>query len=70
VQNLFDLVGNNRVAIRDVTTENRHGLEGTNSGTTFIDVRFGKAARVQDFIFSTDDDFRIPGTFTDFFSPL
>jgi hypothetical protein len=42
----------------DVTTQNRHGLEATNSGVTFIDVQFGKAARVQDFIFSIDDDFR------------
>jgi ketosteroid isomerase-like protein len=59
VSNLWDIFGNNVVALRwDVTTVNRDGREGGTAGVTIATLRRGKVARIEDFIFDTGDKFR------------
>jgi len=59
VQNLFDLVGTNVVAVHwDIRLVNREGREGQNSGVTVVTIKRGKVSLVKDFIFDLGDNFR------------
>jgi len=58
VRNIFDLVGNNVIAVRwNLKLKNREGKVGKNSGVTVVTVRGGKAVAVQDYIFDLGDEF-------------
>ena len=55
VENIFALGGNNVVAVAwDVKLANKDGKEFENSGVTLINVKKGKAALVQDYIFDLE----------------
>lgn len=54
VDNVLDLVGTNVVAAHwDLDLTNRGGKEFQNSGVTVIEIKFGKALYVIDFLFNT-----------------
>jgi len=55
VQNIFDLVGSNYVIAEwDVRLKRSDGRIFENSGTTGMNLRFGKVIEVRDFIFDLD----------------
>ena len=59
VRNIFDLVGNNVVAVHwNLTLKNREGFTTQNSGVTVVSIHGGKAFRAQDFIFDLGDNFK------------
>ncbi len=59
VSNLFDLIGNNVIAIEwEVDIVNRDGLAIHNSGVNMTTVRRGKAVYTQDYISDTGENFR------------
>ena len=59
VSNLFDLIGNNVIAIEwEIDIVNRDGLAFHNSGVSMITVRRGKAVYTQEYISDTGEDFR------------
>ena len=59
VENLFDFVGTNVVAAHwDIDLTNRNGKEVQNSGITMINIKFGKAQLVIDYLFDTGDKFK------------
>jgi ketosteroid isomerase-like protein len=59
VSNLFDMIGNNVVAIEyEVDVVNRDGLEFHNSGVTIATVRKGKAVHSQDYFSDTGEKLR------------
>ena len=59
VENIFDFVGTNVVTAHwDVDVTNRDGKNFQNSGVTIINIKFGKALLVTDFIFDTGDKFK------------
>ncbi len=59
VRNLFDLVGNNVVAVHwNIQLINREGRVGQNSGVTVVSIKRGKVFLVKDFIFDLGDNFR------------
>ena len=59
VSNLFDLIGNNVVAIEyEVDVVNRDGLKFHNSGVTVATVRRGKAIFSQDYFSDTGENLR------------
>ena len=59
VSNLFDLIGNNVVAIEyEVDVVNRDGLKFHNSGVTVATVRRGKAVFSQDYFSDTGKNLR------------
>ena len=59
VSNLFDLIGNNVIAIEwEVDVENRDGLAFHNSGVTIATVRRGKAVYSQDYFSDTGENLR------------
>ena len=59
VSNLFDMIGNNVVAIEyEVDVVNRDGLEFHNSGVTIATVRRGKAVYSQDYFSDTGVNLR------------
>jgi len=58
VSNLFDLTGNNVVAIHwELDLTNRKGVKTHGTGVTLVTIRNGKATRAQDFIFDVGDLF-------------
>ena len=59
VQNLFDFVGTNVVAvIWDEEVTNRDGDKFQFNGVTVINLKFGKATHAQDYIFNTGEELR------------
>ncbi len=59
VKNIFDVVGTNVVMAHwDIDLTNRDGNVVHNSGVSIINVKFGKACSVTDYIFDTGDKFR------------
>ena len=59
VENIIDFVGTNVVAAHwDLDLTNRDGNVVHNSGVTIINIKFGKALLVTDYIFDTGDKFR------------
>ncbi|MFI5167058.1 MAG: nuclear transport factor 2 family protein, partial [Thermoanaerobaculales bacterium] len=59
VWNVFDLVGNNVVAVHwNLQLVNREKRAGQNSGVTVVSIRHGKAVLARDFIFDLGDNFR------------
>jgi ketosteroid isomerase-like protein len=59
VDNIFDFVGTNVVAAHwDLDLTNRDGNVVHNSGVTIINIKFGKALLVTDFIFDMGDKFK------------
>ncbi len=59
VENIFDFVGTNVVTAHwDLALTNRDGKEIQNSGVTIINIKFGKASLVIDYIFDTGDKFK------------
>lgn len=55
VKNLFDLIGNNVVAVEwDIAGENKDGAQFSNSGVSIIEIRGMKARHVQDYFYSYD----------------
>jgi ketosteroid isomerase-like protein len=59
VSNLFDMIGNNVVAIEhEVDVVNRDGLEFQNSGVTIATVRRGKAVYTQGYFSDTGENLR------------
>jgi len=59
VANSFDLLGNNRAAVHwNVQLASREGRAGENSGVTVLEIRGGKAAVAQDFIFDLGESAR------------
>ena len=56
VQNIFDLVGTNVVAvIWDEEVTNRDGDTYQFNGVTVINLRFGKAIHAHDYVFNTEE---------------
>ena len=54
VDKVLDFVGTNTVIAHwDIDVTNRDGKEIQNSGVTLIEIRFGKALYVKDFLFDT-----------------
>ena len=54
VDNVMDFVGTNVVAAHwDIDLTNRDGKKFKNSGVTVIEIKFGKALYVKDFLFNT-----------------
>ena len=59
VDNVLDFVGTNIVAAHwDVELTNRDGKKLQNSGVTVIEIKFGKALYVKDFLFNTGATWR------------
>lgn len=59
VENIFDFVGTNVVSAHwDVDLTNRDGKKVQNNGVTVINIKFGKALVVTDYIFDTGNKFR------------
>jgi ketosteroid isomerase-like protein len=59
VRNVFDLVGNNVVAVHwNLQLVNREKRAGQNSGVTVVSIQHGKAVLARDFIFDLGDNFR------------
>jgi ketosteroid isomerase-like protein len=59
VTNLFDITGSNVAAAHwEVHLTNREGLAAHIHGVTLITSRWGRAVRIQDFIFDTGETFR------------
>ncbi len=59
VENIFDIVGTNVVMAHwDIDLTNRDGKVVHNSGVSIINIKFGKAYSVTDYIFDTGDKFR------------
>jgi len=59
VDNVLDFVGTNVVAAHwDIDLTNRDGKDFQNSGITVIEVKFGKALHVKDFLFDTGATWR------------
>ena len=59
VENIFDFVGTNVVTAHwDVSLTNRDGKEIQNSGITIINIKFGKAGLVIDYLFDTGEKFK------------
>ena len=59
VGNLLDMVGTNTVIAEwDLEVTNREGKEVQNSGTTTIDIKFGRATYVKDYVFDTGAKWR------------
>jgi len=59
VQNLFDMIGSNTIIAHwDLSATNKDGKEVQNSGDTTIDLKFGKAVYVIDYIFNTGLEWR------------
>ena len=55
VDNVFDFVGTNTVAAHwDIDYTNKDGKEIQNSGVTVINIKFGKAVFVKDYLFDPD----------------
>jgi ketosteroid isomerase-like protein len=56
---VLDFVGTNVVAAHwDIDLTNRDGKEFQNSGVTVIEIKFGKAFYVKDFLFNTGATWR------------
>lgn len=59
VQNLFDFVGTNVVAVNfDEEVTNRDGNKFQIKGVTVINLKFGKATHAEDYIFNTGEELR------------
>jgi ketosteroid isomerase-like protein len=59
VRNIFDLVGNNVVAVHwNLQLTNREGRAGNNSGVSVVSIQGGKVFAVEDFLFDIGDEFR------------
>ena len=59
VEKIFDFVGTNVVTAHwDYEATNRDGNEVQNSGVTVINIKFGKALLVTDYIFDTGHKFK------------
>jgi ketosteroid isomerase-like protein len=59
VRNIFDLVGNNVVAVHwNIQLKNREGRNGTNSGVSVVSIHRGKVYRVKDFMFDLGENFK------------
>ena len=55
VQNIFDIVGTNYVIAEwDIRVKRTDGKVFENTGVTAVNLRFGKATEVKDFIFDLD----------------
>ena len=55
VQNIFDLVGTNIVAVEwDINLTSREGKDFQNSGVTTINIKNGRATLVRDYIFDAE----------------
>jgi ketosteroid isomerase-like protein len=55
VQNIFDVVGNNHIAVEwDIKLTNKDGKEIQNSGVTTLDIKMGKAVLVRDYMFNME----------------
>ena len=55
VDNIFDFVGSNTVAAHwDINYTNKDGKENQYSGVTIINIKFGKAVFVKDYLFDPD----------------
>jgi ketosteroid isomerase-like protein len=60
VRNIFDLIGNNVVAVRwNIHVTNRDGRVGQNSGVTVISIKGGKAFLAQDYIFDQGQELKL-----------
>lgn len=59
VDKLFDMVGSNTIIVHwELSATNKDGKEVQNSGVTTIDLKFGKAVYVIDYIFNTGLEWR------------
>jgi ketosteroid isomerase-like protein len=59
VENIFDFIGTNVITVHwDIDLTSRYGKVVHNSGLTIINIKFGKAFLVTDYIFSSGNKFR------------
>ena len=59
VENIFDFVGTNVITAHwDIDLTNRYGNVVHNSGVTIINIKFGKAFLVTDYMFASGNKFR------------